>query len=88
LVTDINTLKHLNDDHKAIGFDDLDWSTISRETTIYLLEKSSSSKIKIIYQSIFFLLENLIKAVISNNSVDLRNTWNPDEAVSRRSSLL
>lgn len=81
LITEINALKYLTDENKAIIFDDLDWSNISRETKIHLFDKDRLSNIKIIYQSVS-LKPDVIKAIISNRSYDLLG--DKDEAISRR----
>lgn len=85
LVTDINGLKDLTPEHKAIIFDDMHWDNIPRETKLRLLEKNRPSNIKIIYQTVK-LTPDLVKAVISNNPNDLINLWNTDKAIDRRIS--
>lgn len=79
LITDINALKDLKPEHKAIIFDDIDWFNIPREVKIHLLNKTRPSNIKIVYQTVK-LPSSLVKAVISNNPEDLIN----DKAIARR----
>lgn len=79
LITDVNALKDLKPEHKAIIFDDIDWFNIPREVKIHLLNKTRSSSIKIIYQTVK-LPNSLVKAVISNNPEDLVG----DKAIMRR----
>lgn len=83
LITDINALKELKSSHKAIIFDDINWSVIPREVKIHLLDKNRTSNIKIIYQSVK-LPSTLVKAVTSNNPQDLLSFWDNDDAITRR----
>jgi hypothetical protein len=85
LITDINALKDLKASNKALIFDDIDWSNISRETKIHLLDKNRPANIKIIYQSVK-IPSSIVKAVISNNPGDLINIFDKDEAIDRRIS--
>lgn len=85
LITELNSLKNLRDDNKAIIFDDIKWSEISRETKIHLFDKNRPSAIKILYQ-VVDLGSDIIKVVISNNPNDLISLWDEDKAISRRIS--
>lgn len=85
LITDVNALKDLNPEHKAIIFDDMPWDNIARETKLHLLKKSKSSSIKIIYQTVK-LKPELVKAVVSNNSSDLISIFDKDKAIHSRIS--
>lgn len=57
-INNINALKNLTSEHKAIIFDDLNWKNMD-----HLLEKARSSDIRIIY-NVVNLPSDLIKAVI------------------------
>lgn len=83
LITDINSLKYLSSNHKAIIFDDINWSKIEREDKIHLLEKVREVDIKIIYQ-VIRIPADLTKVVISNNPKDLLDLWDEDKAINRR----
>lgn len=84
LVRNINSLKDLKDDNKAVILDDLDWSSIPRETKIHLLDKEYPSDIRVFY-GVAKLGDDLIKVGISNNPKDLLNLWSKnDDAIERR----
>ncbi len=83
LITDLNALKDLKSDHKAIIFDDVDWSNISREVKIHLLDKNRTANVKIIYQTVK-VPSSLVKAVASNNAEDLISIFDRDKAIERR----
>lgn len=82
-INDINALKNLKPEHKAIILDDLNWKKVDREVKIELLEKARDSNIKIIYQ-VVDLPADLIKVVIYNNPQNLKDYWDVDPAVNRR----
>jgi hypothetical protein len=83
LVRDINGLKLLKDENKALILDDLNWSDIPRETKIHLLDKDFNSNIRVLY-SVVDLPAAIIKVVTSNNAHDLLNTFDVDKAIERR----
>lgn len=45
LVRELNSLKNLKRKHTALIFDDIDWSNVSRENKLHLLDKERSSAI-------------------------------------------
>lgn len=51
-IRDINGLKNLREDHSAIVLDDIQWSDISRQVKIHLLDKSRSSEIRVLYSTV------------------------------------
>lgn len=84
IIRDVNGLKELKEDNKALIFDDIEWSSIPRETKIHLIDKEYVSDIRILY-GVAKLSDNLIKVVISNNSQDLVSLWSKnDDAIARR----
>jgi hypothetical protein len=83
LIRDLNGLKNLREDNKALIFDDLDWNNISRETKIHLLDKEFDSQIRILY-AVVDLPSKIIKVITSNNPHDLLRTFEADKAIERR----
>lgn len=83
LIRDINGLKNLKDDNRALILDDLNWANIPREVRIHLFDKDIDSQIRILY-AVVDLPATLIKVVTSNNAHDLLNTFEADKAIERR----
>lgn len=83
LIHDINGLKDLKEDNKALILDDLNWSRISRETKIHLLYKEYNSQIRILYY-VVNLPPGIIKVVTSNKSTDLLSMFDDDKSIQRR----
>jgi hypothetical protein len=83
LVRNLNTLKELTEANRALIFDDIDWSKITREEKIHLIDKDYVSAIRVLYGCIN-LDPTLIKVITSNKSSDLINFWDLDEAIVRR----
>jgi hypothetical protein len=63
LVRNLNSLKDLKEDNKALILDYLDWSDISRKTKIHLIDKEYPSYIRILY-GVIKVSGDLIKVVV------------------------
>jgi hypothetical protein len=83
LITEINSLKNLKSDHKAIIFDDIAWSKFSREDKIHLLDKERTADIRVLYD-VIKLPSEVLKVVTSNDPSDLINIFDTDKAILRR----
>ncbi len=83
LIRELNSLRKLESSRKALIFDDINWSEISREQKIHLLDKDRSSDIRVLHDTPH-IPSDLIKVVTSNNPNELISLFEKDVAIDRR----
>ena len=83
LIRNINALKNLKENNKALILDDIDWSNISREEKIHLIDKNQISQIRVLY-NVINQHPDIIKVVTSNSVSDLLSFFDQNSAISRR----
>lgn len=80
-ISDINGLKNLKGENKSIIFDDVDFSKLTREEILHLVDKERDSDIRVLYD-VVKISSDVIKVITSNKIEGILDI--KDEAIRRR----